>query len=355
MTDEQPSPAAVQPPSPVGAGRRTLKVRPEGVLPKVVRLATFLACVTCVFGVVGYRRVRGQLGESLLGAGAQMAMVDDVERQDAPRRLLLNGQEVHFSTGVSSLGVDALLDRFEARCEQLDAGLMEELQDSLARRPDPAREASAAQADGPVLRDENGGQGYVACVELGRERVPLASLLERVQRFEQSHDLHDLGDLRYLYAEPMADGERTHFVTVWTEGSLRFDAVFPEEGDAQGSDLRHVPRPPGSRRTLSAFETGDAQRAIFYETDELDEGALGRFYRRELPGLGWTLLESPDAARPRGAGDVTPALVAQRGTQLLWMTFSTDLRGRVRAAFVETGAPDAPGRSADTDGAVGGG
>lgn len=338
--DESTAPA----PQPVGASRRKIQEKPEGLAPKILRVTALGVVLLAIAGAFSYQRARGQIGESLLGAGAQMMLMADAERQDAPRRMLINGQRIHFSTGVAPYSVGALLDRFQASCESIDAGLMERMQEALAMAPDPDRERIAASRS-PVIRDENGGNGYVACLDLGRENVELTELLERFRRFERTRDLHDVGDLRYVYAQPMGDGSRSHFVALWTEGSLRLGEIFPEDRvDARGEDPDDVPRPPGAIRTLSAFEEGDPQRATFYQTEELDEASLASFYRRVLPQNGWTLLEDEEA-RSRVPADVRPALVAERGDRLVWLAFSTQPDGTVDTAVIETGGARAADES----------
>ncbi|WP_157069635.1 hypothetical protein [Sandaracinus amylolyticus] len=339
--NEEPTTTEGATPLPVGASRRKNTEKPETLAPKIARLTVFTLVLALVVGAFTYERARGQLGEALLGAGAQMMMIADADRQDAPRRLFVNGQSIHFSTGVAPVGVDALLDRFETVCERIDAGLMERMHEALARHPDPEREAYAASAS-PVLRDENGGAGYVACLDLGSGNVEPRELLARFERFEQTRDLHAIGDLRYVYAAPM-EGGRSHFVALWTEGTFRFDEVFPDGTDARGTDPEDIPRPPGARRTLSAYEEGDPQRATFYATDELDEGGLVSFYRRELASDGWTLLAPPETLV--SSASVRPALVAQRGDRMIWLAFTTDFQGRVNTAVIETGGLDAPGAS----------
>lgn len=323
-------------PQPVGAARRKILAKPEGRGPKILRVTMLALVIGLVFAGFSYQRARGQIGESLLGAGAQMMLMSDAERQDAPRQMVLNGQRIQFSTGVAPYSVDALLDRFEASCERIDAGLMEHVSEALAMAPDEGNERLASSGS-PVIRDQNGGNGYVACLDLGREDVDMRALLARFQRFERTRDLHTIGDLRYVYAQPIGDGERSHFVALWTEGSLRLGEIFPDDGgDARGEDPADVPRPPGARRVLTAYEAGDPQRATFYQTDELDEGGLASFYRRELVASGWTLLEASDA-RAQLPADVRPALVAQRAGRMVWLAFTTETSGRVGAAVIETG------------------
>jgi hypothetical protein len=321
---------------PVGAMRRVIAKKPEGLAPKIARVVTLMVVLAVGFGLVTYQRARGQLGESLLGTGSQMMLLADAERQDAPRELVVNGQRIRFSTGIVPYSSGALLDRFEERCNAIDAGLMERVSQAVAEDPDRAPHDIGSHS--PVLRQMNGAAGFVACLDLGPEDSDLQELAQRAQRFTQTRDLHDLGDLRYIYAQPLdgdPDADRAHFVAIWTEGSLRFDQIFRETGDAIGVDPVDVPRLPGSRRLLSAFERGDSQRATIYRTDELDEGAAERFYRRELAASGWTVLGEHD---PRAHLDgARPSLVVQQGPRVVFLSFSTDSDGRVSSAVIETG------------------
>lgn len=324
---------------PVGANRRTIREKPDGRLRKVARLAAFTLCVGALVGAFSLHRVRGQLGESLLQAGPEMMMLADADRQDSPRDIVINGETVRLSSGMASYSPSELLDRFEARCETIDAGLMAQFSEAVERAPATER-AQRLAGMSPVLREDVRGHGYVACLDLGRESLTLDRLLARFQRFQESHDLHDLGELRYVYAEP-ASGGRTHFVALWTEGNLRYDRLFPETGDAPGTDVTSIPRPPASRRVLLAYERGIDDVARIYEGSELDESQIESFYRRELPQNGWTILDATDDPRAHVAQrDVRPALVAQRGDQLAFFGLSTDFDGRGRAAILLTGNED---------------
>lgn len=332
---------ATETPLPVGAGRKTIRQKPEGRLPKILRVAALAAVLGGAFAAFSIHRVHGQIGESLLGAGPEMMMLADAQRQDAPRELVLNGQRVRFSSGMAPYSPRELLDRFEARCESVDADLMAQFSEIVAQHPESE---SARSLDGlsPVLREEQNGHGYVACLDLGAERQSLDAILQRAHRFTETRDLHDFGDLRYVYAEPASAGpageERTHFVAFWTEGSLRFDELFPETGDAPGRDPADIPRPPAARRVLIASEHGIDDVATIYAGSELDEGQLESFYRRELPATGWTILDASDDPRVRDdIREVRPALIAQRGDQLAYFALSTDLDGTGRAAVVTTG------------------
>jgi len=322
-------------PEPVGSTRRTIRQKPEGRLPKVLRLAAFSVVVLGGVLFALYRRAEGQLAESLLGAGSQMMMLADAERQDTPREVLVNGQRVHFSSGVAPFGSREVLDRFEARCEEVDGGVMSDIQRVMTEHGEDPRAAGRVERLGtvhPILRRDVGRNGFVACFDFGAESVGLRGVMERYHRYEQTHDLHDFGDVRYVFVEPAGEN-RTHFVAVWTEGSLRLDQLFPEEGDAHGSDFADVPRPPGARRTLTAHEVGDDQFANVYSGSQMDEGELADFYRRELPGIGWRILDSDDP-RARRLEDDRHVLIAIRGEETLFLSLTTSFDGRGNAVIV---------------------
>lgn len=348
-TSETPHETAAAPP-PVGASRQKHTRAPEGLLPKILRLT---ATMSVVFGVLAfgvYQRVQGQLGEQLLGAGSEMMMLADAERQDTPRQLFVNGQRIFFSSGMAPMPPREVLARFEARCEQVDAQLMAQFSEVVAEHPD-APEARRLESFRPLLREERDGVGFVACLDLGAGRLEVDDYVQRFRRFRQTRDLHDIGDLRYVYVEP-ASNDRTHFVAIWSEGTLRFDHLMPETGDAPGVDPEGVPRPPGARRVVSAREDGIDEVATIYQGSELEEGQLESFYRRELPAHGWRVLDPTDGdPRVWSAPAVRPALVAQRGEEWVWLAVSTDREGRGTATVVTSGSPFAAhGAAAATGG-----
>jgi hypothetical protein len=326
-----------QQPAPVGATRKTIKEAPEGRFPKIVRLTTFLVVVGAVLGFVSYQRARGQLGEAMMSAGSQMMMLAEAEHQDAPRQVVINGQRIHFTSGMAPFAPTEVLDRFEARCEGANAGLMAEFSRIIAEHPDDEGAHRMEEIGAPVLREQHGNTGYVACFDFGDETVGIRGLMERYARFEETRDLHDFGDLRYVYVEPARE-DRAHFVAIWTEGTLQLGELFPESGDARGADVAGIPRPPGSRRVITAHETGEDQVATIYQGSDLDQGELESFYLRELPANGWQVLDTHEheAAR-RLANEIGPGVAALRGDQMVFLALTTDTDGHGRAAILMTG------------------
>ena len=112
--------------------------------------------------------------------------------------------------------------------------------------------------------------------------------LDHYVAFLRSGNLEDLGRLRYFFAKETPDGH-THLVPVWTEGSFDFYAMASLDGeDAPGTDPDDMPRPPESRRLLSATTEGSVYAARVYET-ALDPAALTASYDAAMPVRGWDI------------------------------------------------------------------
>jgi hypothetical protein len=280
-----------------------------------------LLALTFVVVLVGggvYHQARAQIAESFFGLGEQMMRYADARRQDAPRDLVLNGQTLRFSSGTANRSVTEVLDTFEARCGAVDGALEDQVAQLRADHP----EVDAGELEeSPVLREQHGGEGFVACLDLGAEPVSAQELAERVARFGQTGDVAAIGDMRYVFAEEYAiEGRtRTHFVAMWTNGAFDLDRMFPAEGDAPGVDLEDVARPPRARRTLSGFERGQPYTMTVYASRE-SEAALESHFRRTLPARGWTLVEPERAPGP----DAPRMLMAERGRRMLTVILSPD-------------------------------
>jgi hypothetical protein len=286
---------------------------------KGVRLASFVG-VLAVLGVgLSLSRVRGQVGEQMISMGESLMRYERAERQDAPRELRLNGQSIMITSGTTPDSVDAVLDEFEARCRSHNAALQAEL-----------RLVSAQ--DFFVLREERGDSGAVGCLDFGRE-ISAAELLARANRFRATNDLHDLGDLRYVFARTLDEGEGAHFLTFWTTGSLDFDEITGHGGneDVPGSDIAGIPRPPRSRRILDAMESGADQRVVTYAGSSMTEWELEAFYRDALPRAGFDLIEAPADAPPQQGSIV---IAAERADRLTFLVLDTDARGHGLATIL---------------------
>jgi hypothetical protein len=280
---------------------------------KGVRLTGFVALLAALGVGVTYSRVRGQVGEQMISMGESLMRYERAERQDAPRELRLNGQSLMVTSGTSPDELDVVLDEFEARCRSHNADLQAQIR------------AASAQ-DFFVMREEREGVGAVGCLDFGQE-ISAAELLGRAARFRQSNDLHDLGDLRYVFARSQGEGEGVHFLTFWTTGSLDFDEITGHGGntDVPGEEVAGIPRPPRSRRILDAYETGADQRVVSYAGSSMTEWELEAFYRDALPRSGFHIVDPP-ADAPAVQMDAI-LLAAERDERLTFLVLDTDRHG----------------------------
>jgi hypothetical protein len=324
-TENAPAPSSDATPKPGPMGRRGKRINvfayrfPRFI--KVVRVTTLLATILVCFGAFSLHRASGQLGEQLLTMGDVLMQYDRAEHQDQTRVVLVNGQQMRFSSGISTDDLHTVLEHFVSVCDAHDGSAVEQFT-SLGHTL-PGR--SGRWLD-PVYRLEGDDGGVVACLDLGEDDVPASEIASRVARFNRTSDVHDIGDIRYVYAEPMAEGG-THFVTFWTDGSFRLAHLLPRDGhDAAGEDLAHVPRPPGSYRTMFASEAGNPDTGVQYMGSSMTEWELEAFYRDELTREGWTLTTVRDEAQPEGLR-IVEATNAD-ASQTLFATLDTDDAGR---------------------------
>lgn len=283
-------------------------------------MTVFVGCVCVAVSAWLTHRARAQVDEIMMGVGAQMMRYEGARRQDAPRPLVLNGARILMASGSTAHDVERVLDWFEARCQERDGRLAEQIRE-LAGAND-IDDANPALLDA-TLRNDAGDRGYVACLDTGGERLDPTAIVERVNRYLESGDLADVGHLRYVFAERSERG--AHFVAYWTEGALPVGEMFPETGDAPGVDPAGIPRPEGARRVLSAWEEAEAQSMTIWTDSAESPEELERFYRQRLPAEGWSLVEPEGGLPSTGEGR---ALVVDRDGSMATLVLSADPDGR---------------------------
>ena len=250
-----------------------------------------------------------------MGIGIEMLRYQGAERQEAPRTLHLNGQSIRVSVGVAPEPFSEVLDFYEGRCRARSGSLNDEVRAFHERAPE-SPEIAESWLD-TVLREEGDERGFVACIDTGSPNETTESLAAKADRMRAQMDLSEIGDMRFIYAT--RDGDDTVFVIMWTDGPFRVAEMFPAEGDAPGRDVEGVPRPPESRRILSAWEDEHPQSMTLYASAEADAESIEAHYRSRMPTAGWQLLEDPDAApRPDHS---TPTLVYERGEEMVILSF----------------------------------
>lgn len=292
-------------------------------LVKAIRLLTFATALAVIGSGIYVHRASSQLGEQLVDMGELLMQYDRADHQDGTRTVLVNGQQMHFSSGVSPDEPHQVLEHFAQICDQHDAGLVEQF----TALPHRFGHRSGRFLD-PVYRLEDPTGGVVACLDMGETEMTMHELSGRMDRFSHTHDIHDVGDIRYVMAR-QREGGGTHFVTFWTDGSFDLDEAAARDGhDAGGTDLDGVPRPPGAYRTMSASEAGNADAAVQYMGSPMTEWELEHYYEQELVAAGWTLVPVPEEAQATDSRFVQGVRGEEDVSQIVFVALDTDASGR---------------------------
>ncbi len=264
-----------------------------------------------VAGFGSLRVAKAEVGERLLGFGAELAQLTSARVHSSPRRLSVNGLELGLLTLSTRESVHATLDRFQARCREHGGFDV----------PEPLKSDLASPLDG-TIREESEHEGIVACIDTGRP-LTLDEFSERLRAFGERGDLAALGELRYAFAR--REGSRTTVVALWTDGRAKLFGLFPKTGDAPGLDPRGIPRPPGSRRLLSGREHGMPYSLTLYRVENQTPDGLRQWYEHALASAGWEV----SLATANGA------LTGRRGERTLSIHVSRDKGGQTVVTVAE--------------------
>jgi hypothetical protein len=222
-------------------------------------------------------RLRDKMHDELgpLGARvvewAQMARAFDAgpgSTDDTERILVLNGQQLEIVTASVDDSMETVLAELNETCR-------------------------AGSGDTRVVGDD----GYFFCLEeLGTLQWP-----ERFSRFSETHDVADLGPMRYAYVSTQSDGEGSILVTMRPVGSFVLDHLVPDvQRDVAGTDPQNVPRPEGTRRVLSAEERGQPYGVTMFGDPNRTRDELLAHYRTLVDPERFTLLDLEAAAERIG-------------------------------------------------------
>jgi len=291
----------------------------------LIRVSFFLTCVALGFALLAARAAKADIGELGLAAGRQLDHLHDLTA-DA-ETLLINGAQLSRATRYTPDAVSNVLDRVEDACMRnpglLGQAMREVPADVLAKvKADKELPRSARNA---IIRDEGGDGGMVICF-VGAKPSSLRELGARLEHFLQTLELYELGDFRYVYA--VRKGDQTRVTALWATGSVNLKRMFPEQGDAAGSDSTVTPRPPNARRTFTASAAGQSSGLRIYESrDGLAE--LDAFYSAEMQRRGFRV---PEGAKQDG----TTAFNHPDGQQVFVSTARIDDKSYV--TLTETGS-----------------
>lgn len=262
-------------------------------LHKVLRLSAFLFFAQAVASLFLVRAVHAEVRDLMLSAGSQMMQLGKELGSEAPRTLRLNGAQIRLRVQSSRRHtLEQVLDEFESRCRKNNGAFYDQLR--VAPKTKSWSESQLAVFDG-VIRVESKEAGAVACFDVGDEKGSAATLLARARQFTATGDATAFGELRYVRAERTEQG--VFVVMMWNDGPMNIKQMFPSKGDVPGVEFAGLPRPPRSRRVLSAWEEGQAPALNIYEASDIGPSALDTYYRSELPKQGWEILTPRNESR----------------------------------------------------------
>lgn len=301
---------------------------------RVARLSTFIVVLLCLGSWLAFTRTEAQIGDNLLGMGESLMDFADPVHSSGPRALSINGEVVNLISGSSEEDLMDVLDAFEEVCLRQDAEFRTQIDEFYRANPE-ARHRSLMERFRPSIRRLGEGadgsrRGTVGCLDLGTERRTAGELLDAAHEFNETGDLSRLGNIRYLFAQD-ADGGRTQYVALWTEGEFHIRNILPGNSDAPGTELPGIPRAPDSRRSISAYEVGRDDRFVMYEGSSMTEWELEHFYRTSLIDAGWSV---EDAVNEEGAP--SQLVVAMRDGRQVYISTDTDVYGRGTAMVALT-------------------
>lgn len=281
------------------------RTRFRELLPRVARLAVYVAVVTLALGALWARSTRARVDGALLSFGEPLSRSPrgGVARRGA-RRFVIGGEHVRVATGVSQHSRDAVLDAFAHHCLHGGGALPGDLA-HLGEAP-PQTPDSASAIDG-VLGARDRVHGYVACLA-GFSGLAPDALASRLQSYSRSGDVSELGDFRYLYAR--TEGRVTSWAAIWTDGPFR-PARLASPDDEGGHDLPNIPPPAGARRTLSVESEDGFDRFASYLVAGRPRATVLREHAAALAHAGHVRLGS---TRTRADDDVVSY---RRGTRYL--------------------------------------
>ncbi len=310
-----------------GFARRSLRK-----LPALLRVLVFLLAVWAGFAYLAVRQAEADVHEVMLGLGAELMRYPG-STQGVVRDVEFNGAVVHLMSGSVRQPVDAVLDHFEAKCMELDR-----MHEQIAEMQAVGTLGAGDPADSDsVIRHDFGPTAFVACLDPGEnhDNGDAASIAERVAAFLDSGDLSEVGALRYAYVERHRDGDQevSQIISMYTDSPINIYEMFPAEGDAVGSDVDGIPRPPDSRRLLSSRVAGQPYGMTLYATEDHSPEELNTWYRARLPEAGWQ--ELAGRAGERVTVDGAETFAVSQGDRVITLLF-TESEGVTSASILSS-------------------
>jgi hypothetical protein len=292
--------------------RRPLAHKVRSFAAKMMRLTAYFLVLSALSVLVAGRIAYGRAKEIALKTGEDLVRLTEASQIGEGYRLRLNGEQVMISNASTNATPTQVLDRFQDECLHHADGMADEF---LHLRDAVKSTATPKPAGFPgigLLRKSDDEGGVVVCFAQGKE-TGSAEVYKRIAEFARTGDLASIGSVRYVVAKKGQAG--THVVALWTEGRFDLKKMFPEKGDAPGSDPKDAMRPEASRRVLEAFAEGAPYGIRVYESTTTPEKILGG-YDAAMPSLGWQgypdVIKATPKSRAFTRNDVDMLVTAER-------------------------------------------
>lgn len=256
----------------------------------VGRVVAYSTGVAILFGAVGAHKARAAMTETGYQVGQDLAAVAPFLNNQST--INVNGQRVHFSAAATNEGVTAVLDKFQATCQQA-GGADATVWSSLPTTPEDIKALHADKlTQMPVLRQQQGSKGFVVCL------VPTTSMTAESFRAATVGFIHDhkslqLGRLRYATVNESPTGSSV--VTVWTDENFDLGALVPDpDHDKPGVDPEVMLRPSDAVRMMSGTVEQLPYKVFLYDTKLSPKEAIDS-YETKMIAQGWASIQVPQS------------------------------------------------------------
>ncbi|MET0793503.1 MAG: hypothetical protein ABW061_18420 [Polyangiaceae bacterium] len=308
----------------------------------VARVAAYLALINLGISYLLMRSAYAGAERAVQRLGSQLTKQLGSQVLGEPQAVSVNGQLLLLAAKETELSVKAVLDQFDAHCEAHSGGLRAEFEKipGFEQRKLALPEAMRDPGRIGIIRSDAGHtsdaetEAHLVCIAQPRDGGGLVGLLKRVNEFMATGDASRIGDMRYVAARKQANG-KTQVIAIWTEGKFNIEAMFPDQGDAPGTDAPDFPRPPNAVRSFSAFVPDHPYAVRFYDSTEPQARVLS-FYDQELTKAGWTTRPSSmteDGPELHGAG----VRAYTRGGRAVAVSAQQDGPGQTGVSVIELG------------------
>lgn len=310
--------------------------------PNATRILALGLIVGNVVLAVAVKAAADSTTQNLRAFGRSALRYSDGRTMNETRTIALNGAEVRMATGSTTDSVRQVMDFYAAQCREVDGGLSAQVREHSPFRQELRRQLPAelnnfmdVNEAATMVRFVTDSEGFIVCLNVGRERVDMNQFITRVVNAMQRGDLTGASDFRYVYAQRPSGDSTTSVVGFWSDRSnMNITRMFPTDGDSPGRAVPGLPRPVGMRRVLNAYESGTP---LSYTTfvGTTPTARLESQLRRDMVSQGWQFM--PLRRTPMRAGE--HLLAFERGRENVMFFLSQDRESTAVVQFAEEAAP----------------